>query len=58
MDQAKEIVGHMMKNDAFSQWLGITVVSNAPSKSFSEVFEKVIVKVYNVPIGAKVFRRR
>ena len=25
------------------------------SKSFSEVFEKVIVKVYNVPVGAEVF---
>ncbi|MDB4346580.1 hotdog fold thioesterase [bacterium] len=33
MDQAKEIVGHMMKNDAFSQWLGITVVSNAPGEA-------------------------
>jgi acyl-CoA thioesterase len=29
MDQASKIVGHMMENDAFSQWLGIRVVSNA-----------------------------
>ena len=33
MDQAKEIVGHMMKNDAFSQWLGIVVISNAPGEA-------------------------
>ena len=33
MDQAKEIVGHMMKNDAFSQWLGIAVISNAPGEA-------------------------
>ena len=33
MDQSKDIVDHMMKNDAFSQWLGISVVSNAPGEA-------------------------
>jgi len=28
MNSAKDIVQHMMDNDAFSQWLGIEVVSN------------------------------
>jgi len=29
MDKAAHIVAHMMENDAFSQWLGIEVVSNS-----------------------------
>ena len=30
MSQAKHIVAHMMKEDAFSRWLGIEVVENGP----------------------------
>ena len=36
---------------------GISALVSWNSKSFSEVFEKAIVKVYNVPVGAKVFRQ-
>ena len=39
MDKAQQIVNHMMKNDAFSQWLGIQVVSN---KAGSAVLEMTV----------------
>ena len=33
MHSAKEVVNHMMANDAFSQWLGIEVLENTPGYS-------------------------
>ena len=33
MHSAKEVVNHMMANDAFSQWLGIEVLENTPGFS-------------------------
>ena len=33
MHSAKEVVNHMMANDAFSQWLGIEVIENSPGHS-------------------------
>ena len=39
MEKAQQIVNHMMKNDAFSQWLGIQVVSN---KAGSAVLEMTV----------------
>jgi acyl-CoA thioesterase len=33
MHSAKEVVHHMMTNDAFSQWLGIEVLANEPGKA-------------------------
>ena len=39
MDKAQQIVNHMMKNDAFSQWLGMQVVSN---KAGSAVLEMIV----------------
>ena len=37
MEKAQQIVNHMMKNDAFSQWLGIQVVSNAAGSAVLEM---------------------
>ena len=39
MEKSRQIVNHMMKNDAFSQWLGIQVVSN---KAGSAVLEMTV----------------
>jgi acyl-CoA thioesterase len=33
MHSAKEVVNHMMANDAFSIWLGIKVIENSPGYS-------------------------
>ena len=37
MEKAQQIVNHMMKNDAFSQWLGIQVVSNTAGSAVLEM---------------------
>ena len=37
MEKAQQIVKHMMKNDAFSQWLGIQVVSNTVESAVLEM---------------------
>ena len=37
MEKAQQIVNHMMKNDAFSQWLGIQVVSNTAGTAVLEM---------------------
>ena len=37
MEKAQQIVNHMMKNDAFSQWLGIQVVSNTTGSAVLEM---------------------
>ena len=37
MEKAQQIVKHMMKNDAFSQWLGIQVVSSTVESAVLEM---------------------
>lgn len=37
MHSATEVVGHMMANDAFSQWLGIKVLKNSPGHALVEM---------------------